>query len=284
MKNSKKILYPLLALLMVFSVSCEKDSDTNGFNGDSIELPPYESMVVDFSGFLQDSESGKVASTAKVEGNWLYPRLAIGFWNTALLSHLAVPIASFKAAFAHEAEFLGDNTWQWTYSVNGFTSEYTARLTGELGDGEILWKMYITKVGIEGFEEFLWFSGISDLDGMGGEWTLNQSAEHPDAMLKITWSKENDEIGSVKYTWVREMNEEGNDDPFKESYLEYGLQEGDYDVFYDIHVFDIQTEAFVDVSIEWSSTEFNGRVMAPSHFEDEMWHCWDSSGADVACE
>ncbi|MCK5441521.1 MAG: hypothetical protein KAJ23_06510 [Maribacter sp.] len=46
----------------------------------------------------------------------------------------------------------------------------------------------------------------------------------------------------------------------------------------------VQKEMSVDVNIEWNSTAFNGRVMAPSHFEDEMWHCWDSSGEDVACE
>lgn len=283
MKNKMKIVYVLLAFVLVFSISCEK-TDKNDTNSNALVLPPYESMVVDFSAFLDDSNSAKTASTAKIGGNWLYPRLAIGFWNTALLTKLAIPVASFKGAFAHDPEFLGENTWQWTYTVDGFTSEYTARLTGELTSEEVIWKMYVTKVGIEGFEEFLWFSGVSDLDAMSGEWILYQSPEHPNRMLHIEWSRENDDVGSIKYTWVRELNEEGNEDPFKNSYLEYGLQESDYNVFYNIHVFDSQKEMFVDVNVEWNSTAFNGRVMAPSHFEDEMWHCWNSSGEDVACE
>ncbi len=283
MKNKMKIVYALLAFVMVFSVSCEK-TDENDTNSNALVLPPYESMVIDFSDFLDDSNSAKTASTAKIGGNWLYPRLAIGFWNTALLTKLAIPIASFKSAFAHDAEFLGENTWQWTYAVDGFTSEYTARLTGQLTSEEVIWKMYVTKVGIEGFEEFSWFSGVSDLNAMSGEWTLYQSPEHPNRILNIEWSRESDDVGSIKYTWVRELNDDQNEDLFRNSYLEYGLQEGDYDVFYDIHVFDLQMEKFVDVDIEWNSTAFIGRVMAPSHFEDEMWHCWNSSGEDVACE
>ena len=283
MKNSIKSLYAMLALIMVFSVSCEK-SDDNKIETNALQLPPYESMAVDFSDFLDDSNSGKTSSTAKVGGNWLYPRLVVGFWNTALFTNLAVPVASFRSAFAHEAEFLGENTWQWSYTVDGFTSEYTARLTGELTSDGVLWKMYVAKDGVGAFDDFLWFSGVSNIDGNSGEWVLNQSAERPNRMIHIAWERENDEIGNIKYTWVRELNDEESDDLFKDSYLEYGLQEGDYNVYYNIHVYDLQLQNFVDVNIEWNRTTFNGRVMASSHFEDDMWHCWDSAGEDVACE
>ena len=283
MKNSIKSLYAMLALIMVFSVSCEKSDDTK-IETNALQLPPYESMAVDFSDFLDDSNSGKTSSTAKVGGNWLYPRLVVGFWNTALFTNLAVPVASFRSAFAHEAEFLGENTWQWSYTVDGFTSEYTARLTGELTSDGVLWKMYVAKDGVGAFDEFLWFSGVSNIDGNSGEWVLNQSAERPNRMIHIAWERENDEIGNIKYTWVRELNDEESDDLFKDSYLEYGLQEGDYNVYYNIHVYDLQLQNFVDVNIEWNRTTFNGRVMASSHFEDDMWHCWDSAGEDVACE
>ena len=274
----------LLAAFLVFGISCSESDDNDNGNGDALQLPPYESMAVDFSNFLDDSNTGKQATTAKIGGNWLYPRLVVGIWNTALFSNLAIPIASFKTAFAHDAEFLGENTWQWTYAVAGFSSEYTARLTGELTAEEIIWEMYVTKSGVGAFEEFLWFSGVSDVNGNSGQWSLYQSPERPNRMIDIEWSRENDEIGSIKYSWVRELDDEDNEDPFKNSYLEYGLQEGDFDVFYSVHVFDLQTEQFVDVNIEWNSTDFNGRVMAPAHFEDELWHCWDSDGEDMECE
>ncbi|EAR01178.1 hypothetical protein [Maribacter sp. HTCC2170] len=279
-----KIIYALLALTLVFAVSCNKSDDNDDLQNEALQLPPFESMAIDLGNFLDDSASGKQASTAKVGGNWLYPRLVVGIWNTALFTNLAVPVASFSSAFKHKAEFLGENTWQWEYTVDGFTSEYTARLTGELMTDEVVWKMYVTKAGVGSFDEFLWFSGVSDLDGKSGAWTLYQSHERPNRMIDIEWSIENEEIGSIKYTWVREMNDDGIADTFKDSYLEYGLQEGDYDVFYDLHVYDLQMEDFVDVSIEWNSSMYNGRVMAPSHFEDELWHCWDTDGEDIECE
>ncbi|MGB5438012.1 MAG: hypothetical protein WBM98_19110 [Maribacter sp.] len=286
MKIRTKIGFILLAFVMVFNMSCDKSDDDDKLANDALVLPPYESMAVDFGDFLNEgSDSGKQnALAAKVGENWLYPRLVVGFWNTALFTQLVVPVTSFKGAFAHKAEVIGENTWQWSYTVDGFASEYTARLTGELTSEEVEWKMYVSKTGADSFEEFLWFSGVSDLDGNSGEWVLNQSNERPDRMISIEWTRENDEIASIKYSWVRELNDEDSDDLFMGSYLEYGLQGGDYDVFYNVHVYDLQYEEFVDVNVEWNRTEFYGRVMAPTQFEDELWHCWDSSGADVACE
>ena len=284
MKSSTKIIYAMFALALTFMVSCEKSNDST--ETDAVILPPYESMAIDFDDFLDNSSnSGKtVTTTNKVGNNWLYPRIVVGIWNTALFTNLAVPIASFKSAFSHEALSLGDQKWQWSYTVDGFTSQYVARLTGELSGDVVIWEMYVTKTGIGAFEEFLWFSGESQKDGTKGHWVFNESVERPNKMLRIDWERESDEIGSIKYSWVRELNEEESDDLFKGSYLEYGLQESDYNVFYNIHAYDENMEAFVDVNIEWSNSNFNGRVMAPSYFEDEAWHCWDSNGDDIACE
>ncbi len=281
-----KLLYALLAFVIIFNFSCDDSEDSVQLNTEAMELPPYESMAIDLSGFLEDSSGTdkSIASTAKLGDNWTYPRVVVGFWNTVLFTNLAIPVASFQSAFNHEAEFLGESTWQWSYTVDGFASEYTARLTGELTDDGVIWEMYVTKVGTDPFDEFLWFSGVSDLDGNAGEWVLYQSPENPVSMINITWSRENDEIGNIRYTWIRELDAEEGEDLYYGSYLEYGLQEGDYNVFYNIHVYDSENEDFVDVNIEWSQTEYYGRVMAYTYFGDEDWHCWDSTGADVSCE
>ena len=279
---NNKIVYVVMAFILFLNISCDKSDNDADLKTDALTLPPYESMAMDFSTFLNDaSTSGKQSTTVSKAGeNWIYPRLVVGFWNTALFANLAVPVASFKTAFSHEAEYLGENTWQWSYTVDGFASAYTARLTGEL----MVWKMYVTKTGENAFDGFLWFSGVSDLGGNSGEWTLYQSPERPEGMINIEWNRENDEIGSIRYTWVRELDDDDSDDLFKNSYLEYGLQDGDYDVFYNVHVYDPEYEAFVDVNVEWNRTDFYGRVMAPIHFEDNLWHCWDSTGEDAVCE
>lgn len=286
MKNLR--VYGLfLVFTLVFAASCD-NSDDGTDEANNLALPPYESMVIDFSDFTDDSNSGKSASLVydnkAPNGNWFFSRIVVGVWNSALFTTLAVPVASFKSAFAHTPEELGDNKWQWTYSVDGFTSEYTARLTGQVTGEEVLWEMYITKVGIGAFEEFLWFSGSSAMDGNSGYWLLNESAERPEAMLRIDWERSNDEIGNIRYTWVREMDEQENDDMFKDSYLEYGLQDGDLDAYFNAHAYDSNKQDFSDVRIEWSRETFVGRVRAFDYFEDEVWHCWDSNGDDVQCE
>ncbi|MGB5228398.1 MAG: hypothetical protein WBN55_09045 [Eudoraea sp.] len=285
--NNWRVYGILLVFALVFTASCENSDDDTDLDN-NLALPPYESMVIDFGDFADNSNAGK--STALVydnkepNGNWVFSRLVVGVWNTALFTSLAVPVASFKSSFAHSPVDLGDNLWQWTYSVDGFTSEYTARLTGEVTGEEVLWNMYITKVGIGAFGEFLWFSGSSNMDGNSGHWILNESPEKPLAMLRIDWERSNDEIGNIRYTWVRELDEQENDDLFKDSYLKYGLQDGPLNAYFDAHAYDENTEVFSDIRIEWSRDTYLGRVRAADYFQDEEWHCWDANGDDVQCE
>jgi len=286
MKNLR-VYGMFLLFALVFTASCENSDDVPA-GDNNLALPLYESMVIDFSDFTDDSNSGK--STALVydnkapNGNWFFSRIVVGVWNSALFNTLAVPVAAFKSAFSNTPEDLGDNKWQWTYSVDGFTSEYTARLTGKVTGEEVLWEMYITKIGIGAFEEFLWFSGSSAMDGNSGYWLLNESAEKPEALLKIDWERSNDEIGNIRYTWVRELDEQENDDMFKDSYLEYGLQDGDFNAYFEAYAYDSNKQDFSDVRIEWSRITFVGRVRSFDYFEDEEWHCWDSNGDDIQCQ
>ena len=283
MKNNN-IYGILLAFVLVFQFACEK-SDDPGAETQAVELPPFETMAFDFESFTADPQSAKseVFKTAP-NGNWVFSRLVVGVWNTALFSTLAVPVASFQGAFAQQAEVIGDLKWQWSYSVDGFTAEYTARLTGEVDGDSIIWEMYVTKTGIEGFEEFLWFSGVSDVNGNSGHWLLNESHDRPNAMLRIDWERSGEEIGSIRYTWVRELDANENDDVFRDSYLEYGLQDSDFDAYIDAYAYDEQYELFSTIRIEWHREGYFGRVRAPLYFQDEEWHCWDSTGEDSLCE
>lgn len=71
MKTKFRIGYALLAFIMVFNISCDNSDDNANLDTNALVLPPYESMAVDFSDFLEDSSSsGKLNSTtAKVGGN-----------------------------------------------------------------------------------------------------------------------------------------------------------------------------------------------------------------------
>ena len=282
-----KISGLILMVMTLFTLSCEK-SDTPSEQSLSPQLPPAETMAIDFEAFDESGTSGKSSITSIDEkapnGNWVFSRVVVGVWSTALYSTLSVPVTAFHAAFSQTPEMISEDTWQWSYSVEGFTSEYTARLTGQLTAEAVLWNMYITKTGIEGYDEFLWFTGSSSLDGNSGFWILNQGPERQDPMLRIDWERAGEEIGSIRYTWVRELNDQGNDDLFRNSYLEYGLQDAYFDAYFDAYVYDVNLQGFAEVEIEWSRETFEGRVRSFAYFEDEMWHCWDSNGDDVACE
>ncbi|MDY7394134.1 hypothetical protein UMM65_02695 [Aureibaculum sp. 2210JD6-5] len=276
-----KISILIFSVALLLFTSCDSTSE----NTDAPNLPPEGSMVMDFEDF-NNTKTKSIAdfNTKQADiGNWFYSAAVVGVWNTALFTTLAVPVASFRSAFAHQAVYLGNAKWQWSYTVDGFASQYSARLTGELTGNEVHWEMYVAKSGIGAFDEFMWFSGISNTDGKSGYWLLNHSAAFPENMLRIDWKVENDEIGNIKYTYVRDLNDQRNDDKFKGSYIVYGLQTGDYDAFYDVHAYDNDKSTFVDVDIEWNRTNNNGRVMASYYFGDDDWHCWNSKGEDEDC-
>jgi len=278
-----KIKFSILifcAALFLFT-SCETTSE----NTDAPILPPEGSMVMDFEDFNNTkTKSVSDFNTEKVDiGNWFYSATVVGVWNTALFTTLAVPVASFRSAFAHQAVYLGNAKWQWTYTVDGFTSQYTARLTGELADNKVHWEMHVAKSGIGAFDEFMWFSGVSNSDGKSGYWLLNHSAAFPENMLRIDWLMENDEIGNIKYTYIRELNDQRETNPFKNSSITYGLQTGDFDAFYNVYAYDNDSNTFVTADIEWDRTNNNGRVMASYYFEDNDWHCWDNEGNNEDC-
>jgi hypothetical protein len=194
-------------------------------------------------------------------------------------------VASFYGSFLHTPEYLGDQTWEWSYEFDYFTSTYKARMTGELRSDDVKWDMYLEKVGIGSFDEFKWFEGTSNLDGNSGQWILYHSSEFPEEVLQLDWSKSGNEVSEVKYTYVRELNDNRETETFNGSYLLYGKQTGDYDAYFDIHAYDnIWYKDFVDVDIEWSLDEYYGRVKADKKFGDTEWHCWDSNGYDVNCQ
>lgn len=283
----KKILIILLAGIFIFPVftSCEKDEET----GTPPVLPPYESMAIDFSDFTDNSKSTTdlkmeftdLNLTSNVNYGWA--GLTVLIWNVTLGSVLAVPVASFYASFNNVPTFIGDATWEWTYNVAGFASTYTARLTGQIRVNDVKWEMYITKTGIGGYDEFKWFEGTSDIDGNGGQWILYHSYNFQDPVLQIDWEKTSGEIGMVKYTYIRETDDSGETETFNGSYLEYGLQEDDYNAYYNVHAYAESVNDFVDTYIEWNTTAYFGHIKAEHIYQDTEWHCWDTDGNDIDC-
>jgi hypothetical protein len=261
--------------LALFFLSCEKEDTTEV----APSIPPVETMLVDFGKLADATKSATFEKT-----NWLYSALTVGSWSAILGTTFAVPVAAFGTALKNEPTYLNNLTWQWQYSVEGFTSQYSARLIGKILKSGIQWEMYITKTGIQPFDEFLWFEGISSIEGNIGQWVLYHSAAFPEKTIQIDWKKEAEKVGEIKYTYVREKNDQGEQDKFKGSTLSYGLQNKEFDIFVNVHAYSAQELKFIDTAIEWSSTTYNGHVKAEGFFNDTNWHCWDSQGNDVVCK
>lgn len=266
-------------LAILFGVLIFASCDNKELARTAPEIPPVETMIIDFGNM---ADATKSASATKI--NWGYSALNVGVWSGIIGTTFAVPVAAFRAAFGQQPTVVSDLIWQWEYSVEGFTSQYSARLVGELESAsKIKWEMYISKTGINPFNEFLWFEGTSNIDGQSGQWILYHSAGLPDKTIQVDWIKEDKQVGEIKYTYVREKNDQRLADKFYGSNLTYGLQDNDLDAFVNIHAFDFESGMFLDTDIEWSRTSYNGHVKAEHFFNDTNWHCWDSQGSDIQC-
>ena len=267
-----KKLFPL-TLIIIFSAgfftSCKKDK------GEPPVLPPQESMTIDFSNFATQKKSADLISDQKgtENSNWEFAATVAGVWNLLITTTLAVPVTSFKLAVNQVPVYLDVKTWQWSYNVTVASVTYKARLTGQIRASDVLWKMYITKEGTGGFPEFLWFEGTSKLDGTGGQWILNESAQSQGALLQIDWTKTGTTIGIIKYTYVK-------NDSFKNNYIEYGKTTDPlYDAYYKISFSNVRGTFVADV--EWNTTTKNGRVKCVDYLGDNNWYLWDANYINI---
>ncbi len=268
----KKIISLTLILILTapFFTDCKKDK------GVAPTLPPRESMVIDFSNFTSAKKSGELISVQKgtENSNWEYAATVAGVWNVIINLNLAVPVAAFNLAVSQVPVYISTKNWQWSYNVTYLNVTYKARLTGLIRSSDVQWKMYITREGTGGFAEFLWFEGTSLLDGTGGQWILYESAQVPEAILQIDWTKTGTTVGSVKYTYTKNNS-------FKNSFIEYGLTSSDLNAYYTIHYYN--SVKFSDVNIEWNTTTHNGHVKSVDYLGDANWYCWDANKLNIVC-
>jgi hypothetical protein len=268
----KKIYSVALIFLLssVLFISCKKDK------GEPPVLPPAESMTIDFSNFISAKKSLEFLPVEKgtANSNWEFAATVAGVWKLIINTTLAVPVLAFTTAINKTPVYISTKNWQWSYSVTFLNATYKARLTGLIRSTDVQWKMYVTKEGTDGFDEFLWFEGTSKTDGTAGQWILYQSPLVTDELLQIDWTKTATGIGSVKYTYEK-------NDALKGSFIEYGLTANALNAYYTIHYYN--GVKFSDVNVEWNTTTHNGHVKSLDYLGDTNWYCWDSNKVNTVC-
>jgi len=270
--NIKIISILIFTVFIIFSC---KDNDSNNLIGEAPEIPPVSSFNMDFDAFPSSSALPKITSDSLSKSNWYWASINGIVWQTLVTTGMAIPVAAFTEAFNHDPQQVENGRWLWTYEFTSFTGiKHTASLYAEANNNGVTWEMYITKENV--YTDFLWYTGESDLLATHGTWTLFFEPSNPTPWLGIEWERNpQDSTGSIKYTnIIPNDNDNGG-------YIYYGVTSDlDYNAFYEIY----NKSTDHTMSIKWNRTSHKGRIMDLSHFDDDLWHCWDSNLYNIDCQ
>jgi len=251
-----KFISAIVAVFMIIAVTgCEKDK-----NDEAPELPPATSMIIDMDDFSQTKTSGSYEHIGLAIGHVLY-------WNTMLKIGFAVPVASYQEAFNQEAERIDNDSWQWTYNVDVFDVTYTAVLTADV-TGEIVdWAMVVSQE--DGFQDFVWYTGSSNVTATSGTWTLYQNPSEPAEQIVITWNHDyENETFDIQYLNV-------SDDAYAGSLIFYEKTE---DPIFNAHYELYNSQAGTSVEINLNTETHVGNIIV-----DDVPYCWDEDYLDTEC-
>ena len=267
---------PLLLSLIILLIggmntTCKKDK------GEPPVLPPYASMVIDFSNFTTFKKSLPEDGFFKGTENstWEFAAGLAGIWYTLISSNIQVPLDAFEAASGYKPVYVSENLWQWSYGFTSGTAGYKAKLKGKVSTGSVAWKMYITDETTGGFTDYLWIEGTAKSDGSGGQWFFRQSPASDVQIFQEDWTRSGDVVTSVKYTYTKSDSNNG-------SYITYTvLSSSQFDSAYHIHFAD---GSYADSDIEWNSVTMDGRLKCLDYLQDQNWYCWDTNKINKICD
>lgn len=258
-------LMAVAVMIALLATSCSKD-EQNG----APEMPPIESFQMDFSDFTEFPDTTDNLKSQHTYQHFVHSYVTVGVWNLVTVVALAVPVAVYLESFKHTPEFLGDDAWQWTYSVDTYTARLVAtRISNEKFTAE----MFISKTGAGAYEDFKWFEGTIAYNHTEANWKMYESPANNVQWLDIEWTKDWEaDTSQITYTNVKAGAEEFG------SYITYGItDDADYNAFYTLY------SAESEVNIKYNTQTKEGRVKAPVYFEDIDWHCWNELFQDVDC-
>ncbi len=257
----------LMATLLFPLTSCDKEPVE-----DRPQLPPVESIMMDFSDF--DEEPAGSKGSASTYQNFTRAYLTVGFWNLSVSVVSAIPVAAYAHALQQEADFMGDNTWEWSYDFTLNNVSYAAILTAHrISNEEFTVDM---SIAYSAFPEqsVKWFDGVVRYDHTQADWTFYKDGSVP--VLEIAWNKNFEtEAADLTYTYTEaDQNETG-------SYVMWEYIPGaDLDAAYTVSMSAGMTH------IQWNTLTIQGHIKEPAFFGDDAWHCWDAKDmgfVDIDC-
>ncbi len=268
--NFRALVSLTLAISLLFTtISCDKEKlDLRP------DLPPIESLVMDFEAFSDPPPGGSKGTTNSYE-NFAHSYFSVLFWNVATTITMALPVVAYGHLLLQTPVYVGDQTWEWKYDFTHIGLAYTATLTGaRISNEEFSMEMAIalTAAPDQGVK---WFDGVIRYDHTHATWNLYKDGSVK--ILQAEWNMDFEtEEGDLTYTYM----EEGHEQEGSYIMLAY-VPTNTYDASYTISL------AANETVIEWMTTTIEGRVKDQARFGDTDWHCWDSQAnglVDKVCD
>jgi len=272
-KNYLLLLLLISTSLLVFS--CQ--DSTNSLNEQPPQLPPAESMDMNFSVFDKDTDAGSSGDANLTAENESYTHFLNATFRAMIVrgvvnSSLAIPKTLLNAAENIEPELSDDGEWTWSYSKDANGNNFEAELIATTdGNGQVIWQMYVTSSALDIDNELL-FEGEVLTDGSSGNWTYFAllGDEAGSEISSVIWTVENEDQVDLRLEVLTDRNGNLGD------YIEYSFDSPVKLATY-YNAGDNQT-----TEIEWNSETFEGYLVAPNYNNGEQ-ACWNNDFQNVEC-
>jgi len=264
----------LIIAIAVSTISCNSSTNTDG--GEPPQLPPSESLEMNFS-FFTSSDIQPNAGTALTGmdtpySNFLQASSRVLILNGAATTNLALPVAVLAGAEAVEPEINGDGDWEWNYSVSGPNQQFSVRITAEQQASEqVSWNAYVSNSTLN-LDSKLFFSGFSSSDNSFGGWTFYQlfGLNSGAALSELNWNIENISEATLELEILsNRLNRFGNVITLEKI---NSVKKTTY----------TDADESIITEIQWDTDTREGTLTTPDYNGGEQ-ACWDSNFLNTEC-
>ena len=235
----------IIGIAVLMLLSCKKKD-----KGDPPNLPPAETMQIDFSNFILASHSISSGFDAKGtnDANWTTAVEIVSPWRTLSAD---IPVSSYRSATSQGASHVSGAKWEWSNS--------NVRLTGETTGAQVKWEMFVSDIKR--------LDGTSNTSATEGKWTIYEGQT---PLLQIDYT---DSGKKITYTYLKDGQNKG-------AYIEFGSTQGSYNFYYKVRYYNTNLTKFSEADIEWNHTTKAGRICSADYL-DGSWKQWDGQKMDL---
>ena len=256
-------------LIGAFLITACSDDPASLNSDEPPQLPPVESMQMDFSTF--DNNQQPKNSLGKASSNFGQAAVRAFVLKSVVDLNLAIPRALLEAASNSDAEFNEEGEWVWSYSHTAGEDSYEVRLVASReSDAETSWQFFVSNSTLN-LEDKLFFSGTTSGEGSQGTWTYyNLMSDTQEAVSNTEWTVSGEDEVSLRLEVVSgRFDNEGD-------YIEYTFDGIIKNAVYYNADEDATTE------LQWNIETNEGYIIAPNYNNGEQ-ACWDENFEDVSC-